>query len=236
MNKQGFTLSEMMVAMAVLGILLAIVIPTIVNTRPDEHKMLTKKAYYVTEQVVNSLINDELLYPDSTMNCPQVTGGDTCYYGFDDTSAVTYNGTTYGGAGNAAKTKFPLLFAEQVNVKSLTCGGTVTGDDGSTTENNACKITTSDGITFDFAYNNSTYGKGPFNTVWTAGTAPASNKRVLLIDVNGDSSPNCLQTDSNCNWPDQFRIEIQSNGRMNVLEEDTIAAKNVTFDTKVFEN
>ena len=219
MKKTGFTLSELMIAMVVLGILLAIIIPTIVNTRPDENKMLTKKAYYVVEQVVNALINDERLYPHKSMNCPQVTGGDTCYYGFDDTSSVTYEGTTYTG-----KSKFPLLFAAQVNAKSSSCDDT------------ACKVVTSDGVSYDFSYSDATYGSGPYASVWTASTAPSSNKRLILVDVNGDASPNCLETTSGCSYPDQFRIVVQSNGKMNVLTNDTIAAKNVTFDTKVFEN
>ena len=236
MKRKGFTLSELMITMLVLGILLALVIPTIVNTRPDEHKMLTKKAYYVTERVVNSLINDELLYPDSTMNCPQVSDGDTCYYGFDDTNAVTYNGTTYGGSDSTdKKSKFPLLFAQQVNVKSLNCGGKVTDKAGQSVDNSKCMFMTTDGMTFDFTYSAS-YGKGPYASVWTQGVAPTSNKRIILVDVNGESSPNCLQTDTGCSHPDRFRIEIQSNGRMNVLADDSIAAQNITFDTKVTEN
>ena len=212
--KKAFTLSEMMIAMAVLGILLAIVIPTIVNTRPDERKMLTKKAYYVTEQVISGLINDPQLYPDNTMYCTDDNADTTCYYGFDDETSVTYNGTTYSG-----KTKFPKLFAEQVNVKEVT-------EDTST-----YIITTADGMSFDF----STDSNSPL-TGWTAGTAPASNARNIIVDVNGAASPNCLETDSGCTWADRFRIVVYSNGRMQIHEDDTTAAANVTFDTKVFEN
>lgn len=211
--KKGFTMSELMIAMAVLGILLAMVIPTLVNTRPDEFKMLTKKAYYVTEQVVSSLINDPVLYPDNTMYCP--TGsvpGKTCTYGFDDTSSVTYNAETFSG-----NTKFAKLFAEQLNVV-----------DTDETSGNYI-ITTSDGMTFDF----STDTNSPVKTPWTVGTAPKTNYRNIIIDVNGDKAPNCLETDTNCSRPDQFRIVIYSNGRIHIHEDDEIAIKNVMLDTKV---
>lgn len=211
--KKGFTMSELMIAMAVLGILLAMVIPTLVNTRPDEFKMLTKKAYYVTEQVVSSLINDPVLYPDNTMYCP--TGsvpGETCTYGFDDTSSVTYNAETFSG-----NTKFAKLFAEQLNVV-----------DTDETSGNYI-ITTSDGMTFDF----STDTNSPVKTPWTVGVAPKTNYRNIIIDVNGDKAPNCLETDTNCSRPDQFRIVIYSNGRIHIHEDDEIAIKNVMLDTKV---
>lgn len=220
--KKGFTMSELMIAMAVLGILLAMVIPTLVNTRPDEFKMLTKKAYYVTEQVVSSLINDPVLYPDNTMYCntADIPTGEQCTYGFEDTSKVQYNGEDFGDdtAGtDDAKKKFARLFAEQLNVVDKV------------DETGKYIITTSDGMTFDF----STDTNSPVKTPWTVGVAPKTNYRNIIIDVNGDKAPNCLETDTNCSRPDQFRIVIYSNGRIHIHEDDEIAIKNVMLDTKV---
>ena len=212
--KKGFTLSELMVSMAVLGILLALVIPTLVNTRPDEYKMLTKKAYYVTEQVVSSLINDPLLYPDNSMYCPTGSvAGEECTYGFDDNSSVVYNGDTFSG-----KTKFPKLFAEQLNVVDTV------------EESNKYQIQTSDGMVFDF----STDANSPIKREWTKGEIPKNNARNIIIDLNGEEGPNCLETDSGCSRPDQFRIVIYSNGRIHIHEDDEIAIKNVMMDTKVY--
>ena len=233
--KRGFTLSELMIAMAVLGILLALVIPVIANTRPDEFKMLTKKAYHVTEQVVASLINDPQLYPDSTMYCPQEEGGETCYYGFDDVSSVAYNGHTADDIIYYEEAKFPRLFAEQLNIAE----GYDSDDVSSNMDfpsSTASTITTTDGIRFDFYYDNSPNGGADSilneQYCWT----DATSKCTLLIDVNGDSDPNCLETDENCTHPDQFRIEIQTNGKMNVYEGDTIAASYIKFDTEIFDN
>lgn len=237
--KRGFTLAELMIAMAVLGILLALVVPIIANTRPDEFKMLTKKAYYVTEQVVSSLINDPQLYPDSTMYCEDDDTSDECYYGFDDTSAVAYNGKTADDKYYYDKYKFPRLFTAQVNISSCENGGEDDVDEDCTCE----KITTSDGMTFDFTYSASgnSYssdagqpGDGPYITVWSQGSA--TDKRTILVDVNGDEDPNCLETDSSCSHPDQFRIEVKTNGKINIYEGDATAVSNIMFDTAVIDN
>ena len=211
--KKAFTMAELLIAMTVLGILTALMIPAIINTKPDERRMLTKKAYYVTEQVISSLINDPSLYPDNTMYCPSgsVTG-ETCTYGFDDENAVVYNGETYSG-----KSKFPKLFAEQVNVIDTT---------ESSTE---YKIKTSDGMIFDF----STDARSPYKAGWQVGVIPRNNTCNIIIDVNGEEEPNCLETDNNCSNPDQVRIVVYSNGRMHINEDDETAVNNVMMDTKV---
>ena len=240
--KRGFTLSELMIAMAVLGILLALVIPIIANTRPDEFKMLTKKAYFVTEQIVSSLINDPQLYPDSTMYCTDEESGGTCYYGFDDVSSVAYNGHTANEYIYWEEAKFPRLFAEQLNVAEGYDSEDVTKDYDFPSSNSS-SITTTDGIKFEFNYDSSSSydsdaeapGPGIISGCWANSNSP-TKKCTLLIDVNGDSDPNCLETDDDCTHPDQFRIEIQTNGRMHVYEGDTTAASYIKFDTAVFDN
>ena len=209
---KGFTLSELMVSLAVIGILVAVVTPTIMKTRPDKNKMMIKKAYYITENVVTSLINDTTLYPDNTFFCSNGGSGGTCYYGFDDENSATYEGTNYSG-----KTKFPKLFAAKLNVKNRVSD---------------YKYETSDGIKwiFDEADNNTAISNG-----WTQGTAPANNCRILLVDVNGDAAPNALQASDPDDF-DRFRIEICSNGKMKVKDDDSKAQGYVTINASVVGN
>ena len=58
---KGFTLTELMIALAVLGILVAVVTPAIMRARPNKNKMMVKKTFYTVENIVSSLINDETL-------------------------------------------------------------------------------------------------------------------------------------------------------------------------------
>ena len=90
------------------------------------------------------------------------------------------------------------------------------------------KIKTSDGMIFDFSSDTA----APYKSVWAKGVIPRNNTRNILIDVNGEDEPNCLETDNNCSNPDQFRIVIYSNGRMHIHEDDEKAVNYVMMDTK----
>ena len=210
---KGFTLTELMVALAVIGIIVAVVTPAIMRTRPNKNKMMIKKAYYTTENTVSNLINDTSLYADMRDVCisgnEDVANGIYCAYGFDWDEEVTYNGVKFSG-----NTKFQRLFAEQLNVSQEI-------------ESNSEKFMTTDGIIWDFS-------DIPDNNGWSAGTAPSENVRTLSIDVNGAEGPNCYQAD--CTNPedfDMFRIDIQSNGKMKVNDADTLAAGYVTINASV---
>ena len=98
-RKKGYTLSEVLVVLALLGVLAAILLPAIARVRPDRNKMMFKKAYYTAERIVYELVNDDALYPS-------VSGKK----GLDYLSSVTFGGNTYSG-----NTKFCGLFVRKVN-------------------------------------------------------------------------------------------------------------------------
>ena len=98
-NKNAFTLAEVMVTLAVFGILAALLLPAIANVRPNKNKVMFRKAYYVAERMVFELVNDEDFYP---------TQGETV--GFTNTVLASYLGHTYEG-----QDKFCGLFARKVN-------------------------------------------------------------------------------------------------------------------------
>lgn len=241
---KAFTLTELMVALAVIGILVAVVTPAIMRTRPNKNKMMIKKTYYEAEKIVNSLINDENLYADGRDACnSQDVGADIgdCRWGFDDFSKVKYDGEEYG-AGNIADDapeaeltankkqkaeKFAGLFAAKLNWKSKS--GYV--------------YTTADGVTWDLTGTTFT----GTDIVWNHTTTMkpyqigASNNNVIpagsiLIDVNGADSPNCRETNpdgsKNADF-DRYQIDIWVNGKMNINKDDDKAAEFITINTSL---
>ena len=51
-NKQGFTLGEIAITIAVVGFLAAMFLPMIKNAIPNQEQLMFKKAYYLTERSV----------------------------------------------------------------------------------------------------------------------------------------------------------------------------------------
>ena len=206
---KGFTLSELMVALAVIGILVAIVTPTIMKTRPNKNKMMIKKTFYTTEQIVAPLINDARLYPDMREACEggvETTDNYYCAWGFDADDAVKYEGETYEG-----NTKFEGLFRSRLNVKTGT--GAV--------------FYTTDGVKWDLSGT-----EGAWIKKKTSGPKDAGIGKIL-IDVNGDDAPNARQSASSADDFDQYVIEIMATGKLKVADEDAKAIEYVTINTSI---
>lgn len=123
---KAFTLAEVMITMAILGILASILLPAVSRVRPNENKTLFKKAYYIAERMVSELVNDEDLYPQGL---------------FSDTVEVYYNGSKYSG-----NDKFCKLFAIKLNTisNSITC----TSTSSEPSDTNVPSLITSDGISW----------------------------------------------------------------------------------------
>lgn len=214
---KGFTLTELMVAMAVIGILVAVVTPAIMKTRPNRNKMMIKKSFYTAEQIVSTLINDERLYPDMRDICDNgnnegLNENIYCAYGFDYTRTARYEGVDYEGT-----TKFAHLFASRLNVKREEAGEI---------------YFTSDGIRWNLS--------GTVNA-WTPVSAPSFNNQnngTILVDVNGNEGPNCRQTGEGCDADnfDQYQIQILATGKMRINPDDARAVDYATINTSIRDN
>lgn len=130
MNKlKGFTLAEILIAMLVLGIIIAASVPVILQMTPNKNAVMMKKAYYTTETIVESLINDTTYYPDDSK-------------GFEDSTVVKIPGTA---DDCPSATKLQCLFASKLNIKedlSTIC---------TTAPPNPIIVTTMDGMSWNLS-------------------------------------------------------------------------------------
>ena len=232
---KGFTLTELMVALAVIGILVAVVTPAIMKNRPNKNKMMVKKSFYTVEQIVNAMINDEALYPDMTNFCgPAAEAGHECTFGFDDTGAGSMDGITYDGTY-----KFVKIFKAKLNVKSDFTG------------NPNCAVVSPGGVeTYPIFY---TTDGIKWNLCGTrAGIADASNWHpgrnsvgtfdeqngvtagigIINIDVNGEEGPNaeCTAANEDC---DQYQVQILANGKLRINPDHERAVNYATINTSL---
>lgn len=220
----GFTLSELMIALTVLGILCATVLPAIVKTMPNQNKIMMKRAYYMTTTIVEDMINDPQLYPYSD-------DSGVINDGFNNIDSVTYGGKTYSG-----HTKFIDLFANHLNIDgeiNTTCpssgsSGGPTISPGGGGNRTYCRIfTTPDGMNWQL----------------TTGYKLEINKLVnsVLIDVNGDKKPNCLQGDTSADDAckkrtsdfDRFSMTISSDGTVKIPDTQTWAREAIQVSSSL---
>ena len=209
-KSNAFTLSELLVALAVLGIVCAIVLPTLLNNNPNHNKMMMKKAYNVFTDITQELINDSGHYPVIFGLCPD--DGNDGYIGFDCASSDA---------------KFPYLFYKNLSSSAMPLANenamktnTAYSRSGLTDCNGAASscyfIESEDGITCAFAKKKLT--KGSY-----------TDTLMIGIDINGDKKPNCYEgsTAENCKKRtanfDQFRIKLSADGTIKINEDDTWA-------------
>lgn len=167
---KAFTLSELLIALGVIGILCAILLPVIFNLMPNQNTMMAKRAYYIVQSVVADTINDEACYPDKS----SATTADK-RLGFDDGYGYS-NCTLWGGSENTgtietegdASLKFATLFVDKLdkNSSSIASGGGT--------------FSTKDGMNWKLS--DSGFNSKP----------PAM--ATLVVDVNGTDAPNCGQS------------------------------------------
>ena len=117
--KIAFTLSEALITLAILGVLAAIVVPTMNNVKPDKDKITYKKAMYSLQSAVSSAM-DSSLY------------------------ATTLNSAAYWADDNVQASDFCMAVANSLNTKgAISCGG----DAGSSSFDSPNFVTT-DGIKY----------------------------------------------------------------------------------------
>lgn len=232
LNK-AFTLTELLVALGVIGVLCAILLPIIFNIMPSQNTIMAKRAYYIVQSVVSDLINDEACYPDLTnASISEQRKGFDDGYGYPNCdkwggTENTYT-TNHDNAEPNANLKFATLFTDKLDLS-----GSVSPSATGTT------FTTKDGI--QWAIHNMGYG--------TKNDEDAS--AIITVDVNGKNSPNCDQAAGNggasyssyisgyesCNGRvkgfDRFSMYVYADGRITIYDPDVWAINAVQVDRNI---
>ena len=207
MKIKAFTLTELLIALAVVGILIAILLPVVSNLIPDQNALMAKRAYYGVQQITSNLINDGACYPDKTqMNETEVRIGFDDGYGYSDC-------LLWGGSKNTdtideedANSKFLILFMSKLDLAKNS--GTEDWDD--VKNQTTYSFTTKDKME------------------WTAQNMSLGNDNAnpsieMMIDVNGADKPNCKSTaDTGCANKkdfDRFTVTIYADGKIDIAED-----------------
>ena len=68
MIKKGFTLAEIMIVLAVIGVLTAILLPVAINSTPNENIMKFKKGHNALLSAIRELVNSDKYYLDGDLS------------------------------------------------------------------------------------------------------------------------------------------------------------------------
>ena len=109
--KDAFTTSEMLITVAVIGVMAAFLLPTIGSFAPDKNKSMFKKALDTTTEIVYEMVNDETIYPRTSKD------GSLQYTGLENTEAAYYMGKKYVNS-----TKFASIFARKLSTNNDSLG------------------------------------------------------------------------------------------------------------------
>lgn len=206
MKKNGFTLSEALIALVVIGVIAAVVAPMANKLKPDLNKAMYIKTYDNLVQIMNSMVNNTILFPWQSSEDDTINYSKGPLY---NKEAVTYDDIEFS-SGNS---KFCQILAYSLNSDHTTC------DTSYTPKKPRFDFTTPNGIQFSV---DTIQGKFTEKIMVENSLQLWSSwkyKNYILFDVNGDDLPNCIgntkqDVQTTCPKPDRFAFWVTPDGHL----------------------
>lgn len=187
MRKHGFTLAEILVSLGIVGVIGAVTIPSLINSRPDEKKATVLKTHKIISETIRDILDDPSLYIDACQNqnpyiaCNAIPVNPKLA---TNNSQHNYNSNYYRDKGRLLS----RILTERLDSRN---GQQWTHDSIERGEANI-KLTDANAI---FQYN----GGEPTITI----ELPTANNETI-----------CSFGENNCTNPKRFIFDVSSNGRV----------------------
>ena len=195
MLKKGFTLQELLITMAIIGIIAAIAVPSLFGMAPDETKSMYMKAFNTLSNITPEILDDKILYWTQYANDGVNVGQPNCS-GLTCEDAPTEYPKCDDTWTCEKLTKFGSIFATKVNVVTKEKSGN---------NNDTVTFTTNDGIDWSMKTVSSADANLP--------GGKAYNIEVTINVKPDDAAHNCKFSE-NCKKPRIFTFKIDNDGEI----------------------
>ena len=204
MLKKGFTLQELLITVAIVGIVAAVTVPGIMGLMPDKKKVMYMKAYNTLTNLTNEILDDPSLYyieyrNDGTANC---SGVNCTGYPIENDKFDRAFGGEWNMDGDSLK--FGYCLASKMNIQEEFGTDLDNGDLSMT-------FTSVDGVRWTY----------DMDDAELSGDGGGLSNQSITIDVNpnNDNAANkCFYDEDECSDPDLFKFKIDNDGGITAVD------------------
>ncbi len=215
MKKYGFTLSEILITLTILGIMAAIAAPSFTKAMPDKYKTRVLKNYNAISDLNTELLSNSNIYyrkDPSTASENDTNPNGT----FKTDTQYGCNGLFCTEAPRIQLTDIPGDKTGLCKYPNLLLGSLLPTEFLTAHSNQQCDSNSADKTAYGFAPD------GSYWEIFPLGNTASDGYRILIDLDNTSGSPNCFYNSTTCKNPDRFIFKVDVDGNVSAHSDDKL--------------